>query len=103
MCVLNRTALQGNGYQAHQHGKWNPRPRTPAFGLTSPVGRGSVERFRSAYVRRNGWRACEWVNTSREQVSVPSTRFNRSQFPVLHFGRRPSGGWGLSLRVAEDR
>src|SRR2546430_10461072 len=24
-CVLNRTGQQGNVYQAHQRGKWNPR------------------------------------------------------------------------------
>ena len=38
------------------------------------------------------------MNTSSEQVFVPSTGFTRSQFPVLHFGSRPNGGWSLSTR-----
>ena len=75
------------------------RRRTAVFGLTSPVGRGSVEQFRWACVRPNGKRACDCVNTSGEQVSVPSAGFTRSQFPVLHFGSRPNGGWSLFLRV----
>jgi len=36
-------------------------------------------------------------------VSVPSTGFTRSQFPVLHFGSRPNGGWSHSLPVDGGR
>ena len=43
------------------------------------------------------------VNTSSERVSVPDTHFTKSQFPVLHFGSRPNGGWSLSLRVDGGR
>ena len=43
------------------------------------------------------------MNTSSEQVSVPSTGFTRSQFPVLHFGSRPNGGWSHSLPVDGGR
>ena len=42
--------------------------------------RENVEQFRSASARQ--WAGgCDCVNTLSEQVSVPSTRFTRSQFP----------------------
>lgn len=75
------------------------RRLTAAFGLTSRMGKGSVERFRSACVRPNGSRGCDCVNTSSAQVSIPSRGFSRSQFPVLHFGSRLNGGWSHSLPV----
>jgi hypothetical protein len=60
--VLNRTGQQGNVYQAHQQGKWNPRSSAYGrFWIDVPSG----ERKR----RTVSLGLC--VHTSSEQVSVP--------------------------------
>ena len=103
--VLNRTGQQGNVYQAHQQGKWNPQSSAYGrFWIDVPSGE-RKRRTVSLGLCATQWvkRACDCMNTSSEQVSVPSTGFTRSQFPVLHFGSRPNGGWSLSLRVDEGR
>jgi hypothetical protein len=86
-------------YQAHQHGKWNPR--------SSAYGRFWIDVADGERNRRTvslGLCATQWVARlrlreyiERADLSFKHT-FHRTQFPVLHFGSRPNGGWSLCLR-----
>jgi hypothetical protein len=87
-------------YQAHQHGKWNPR--SSAYGRFWIDVRGGERKRRTIAL---GLCATQWIARLRlreyiERAGViPSTGFSRSQFPVLHFGSRLNGGWSHSLPV----
>jgi hypothetical protein len=89
--VLNRTGQQGNVYQAHQQGKWNPR--SPAYGRFW-VDVPSEERKRrtvSLGLCATQWEARLRLREYIERAGVCSSAgFTRSQFPVLHFGSRPN-------------
>ncbi len=95
-CLLNTTGQQGNVYQAHQHGKWNPR--------SSAYGRFWVHVPSGERKRRTvslGLCATQWVARLRLREYIERAAVcSKHRF---HFGIRPNGGWSLSLRVDGGR
>src|SRR5437660_5900551 len=102
-CLLNTTGQQGNVYQAHQHGKWNPR--------SSAYGRFWVDVPSGERKRRTvslGLCATQWVARLRlreyiERAGVCSKhRFHQTPVPGTTF-RQQAEGWMESLSTRRRR
>src|SRR3984893_5706041 len=102
-CVLNRTGQQGNLYQDHQHGKWNPRSSAYGrFWIDVPSG----ERKRRTVSL--GLCATQWVARLRlrgyiERAGVCSKhRFHQIPVPGATF-RQQAEWWMESLSTRRRR
>jgi hypothetical protein len=102
-CVLNRTGQQGNVYQAHQKGKWNPR--------SSAYGRFWVDVPSGERARRTvslGLCATQWVARLRlreyiERAGVSSKHtFHLNPVPGTTF-RQQAEWWMESLSTRRRR
>ena len=102
-CLLNRTGQQGNVYQAHQHGKWNPR--------SSAYGRFWIDALGGERKRRTvslGLCATQWVARLRlreyiERAGVCSKhRFHQIPVPGTTF-RQQAEWWMESLSTRRRR
>jgi integrase len=101
--LLNTTGQQGNVYQAHQHGKWNPR--------SSAYGRFWIDVRRGERKRRTialGLCATQWIARLRlreyiERASVHSKhRFHQIPVPGTTF-RQQAEWWMESLSTRRRR
>jgi hypothetical protein len=102
-CLLNTTGQQGNVYQAHQRGKWNPR--SSAYGRFWIDVRGRERKRRTIAL---GLCATQWVARLRlreyiERASVHSKhRFHQIPVPGTTF-RQQAEWWMESLSTRRRR
>jgi hypothetical protein len=101
--VLNRTGQQGNVYQAHQQGKWNPR--SSAYGRFWIDALGGERRRKTVSL---GLCATQWVARLRlreyiERAGVCSKRrFHQTPVPATTF-RQQAEWWMESLSTRRRR
>ena len=94
--MLKRTGQQGNVYQAHQHGKWNPRsPGYGRFWINVPGGKGERKRRTVSL----GLCATHWVARLRLREYIDragvSSRHAFHQIPVPGTTLRQQAEWWM--------
>ena len=102
-CVLNRTGQQGNVYQAHQQGKWNPRSAAYGrFWVDVPSGE-SKRRTVSLGLCATRWLARLRLREYIERAGVCSKhRFHQIPVPGTTF-RQQAEWWMESLSTRRRR